>query len=444
MLETKPRGSKVLWVVLGVVLLTHSVFLALDHSYYGNDTPSYLIPADNLLHGEGFVSDLHRPEVNRTPGYPLLLALFRISPLKIEYLILLHHGLCLLLAVAVAGIAFGITRSSLIAFTAGFVLGVDVATIQLANMLLTETTFTLFIALVCWVLYRTTRKPTVGWAAILAAGLLGGCAVLVRPIGILYFVPISIYLLLVLKRRALRPTLIFTASFLFFPLLWATRNYVETGYFGVSATGAQDILFYRAAGTLAVRRPGDYLANVSSARGLLLDQACDDLERTYGCKCSEVPEAQRAAYSVRKGTNIILHDFPGYLRTTVLGLAYIVFGGGTETLARIGNINASLAKRIVLLITLPEAVLAAMGCCYWFRRDRNLCYLLAFTIAYFLLISAGAEAYSRFRVPVMPMYALLVGGGVGAIKQSLERIWASCMTQVAGYRQATGLKQPGQ
>src|SRR6266550_3731831 len=202
---TKLSGPKVQWVALALVLLTHSAFLILDHEYYASDTPSYLVPADNLLHGQGFVNELHQPEINRTPGYPLLLALFRINPLKVEYLVLLQQVLCLLTAFTVVGFAFRITHSSLIALAAAFVLSFDLATLRTANTLLTETTFTVFIALVSWVLYRTTMKPTEDMVAITAAGLLGGLAVLVRPTGILYFVPVSVYLSLVLKGRALRP-----------------------------------------------------------------------------------------------------------------------------------------------------------------------------------------------------------------------------------------------
>ena len=49
---------------------------------------------------------------------------------------------------------------------------------------------------------------------------------------------------------------------------------------------------------------------------------------------------------------------------------------------------------------------------------------LFFTIGYFFVISAGAEAYSRFKVPVMPMYALLIGGGAAGTLQRIQRFRA--------------------
>ena len=104
-----------------------------------------------------------------------------------------------------------------------------------------------------------------------------------------------------------------------------------------------------------------------------------------------------------------------------VSLGYIVFGGGAEALSRISSINPRLAEYTVLLITVPEMLLGIGGCWYWYRRDRNLFYVLVFTVGYYFLISAGAEAYSRFRVPVMPMYALLAGGGAELLVQAIRR-----------------------
>jgi Dolichyl-phosphate-mannose-protein mannosyltransferase len=413
----------VLWLVLGLGVFTHSAFLVMNHSYYALDTPSYLVPADNLLQKHEFVNELNHPELSRTPGYPLLLALFRIRPLKLEYLILLQHILCVLTAMGLAAAALKTTNSSLIALASASILSLDLATLVVANSLLTETIFMVVIALVTWLLYQVAKEPTGAVGRYAAAGVMGGYAVLVRPVALLYFVPVSIYLWLVLKRRSLRPILIFAAFFLLLPLIWSARNYVESGYFGISTIGAHNLLAYRAAGVLAVRQSGDYLTNVSNARSALIKQACGELKREYGRDCTQVTEAQQAQYSARVGRDIILRDVPGYFKSALIGLVYIVLGGGAEAVSKIARINPHLAERIVLLVTLPEACLAIIGSWFWFGRERNLCYLLVLTVGYFFLISAGGEAYSRFRVPVMPMYALLVAGGISAILQWGRRIW---------------------
>lgn len=420
-----PNWKSILWITLVLGFLTHSAYLALDHEHYGVDTPTYLIPADNLLHGQGFVNALHQPELRRTPGYPLLLAIFQFAPLKVEDLIFIQHLLCVLLIVGVAAFALRSTGSSLVALTAASVLILDLATLRIANLLLTEITSTVLIALTAWILYRAMTNLGLGVLASTVAGLLGGCAALVRPVSILYFVPLSLCLFLALRRRAARIALFFVASFLLLPLLWSTRNFIEGNYFGMSTIGAEDLLYYRAAGALAIQQPGNYLTNVLKTRNTLLAQTCTDLEKLYQRDCSQVTESQNASYSTHKGMSLILRNPLSYLRSTLLSLAYIVFGGGAEALSRIIHVSPITAEHIVLLTTVPEACLALAGCWYWYRRDRPLCYLLVLTVAYFLVISAGAEAYSRFRVPVMPMYALLIGGGAAATLEWIQKIRAS-------------------
>ncbi|MBB5066429.1 4-amino-4-deoxy-L-arabinose transferase-like glycosyltransferase [Granulicella mallensis] len=414
-------SSPVVWIALGLSLLTQATYFTLDHEHYGADTPSYLIPADNLLHGHGFVNALHQPELLRTPGYPLLLALFRIAPLKVEYLIVVQHLLCVLLAVAVVAIALQMTGSRLVACVAAIVMSLDLATLRVANLLLTEVVFMVLISLICWILYRAMMKPAGKGIAIAGAGLLGGYAVLVRPVGVLYFVPLSLCLFLVLRRRAWRPVLIFVAFFLILPVLWATRNFVEGGYFGISAIGAEDILYYRAAGAIAIERPGSYPANILKVNGELIQQTCADLEQMYHRDCSQITDKQQAAYASRKGMSIIREHPLSYLHSMTVSLAYLVFGGGAEALSRVSNVSPRIAEGIVLLFTVPEVCLALIGCRYWYRRDRILCWLLVPTIAYFLGISAGGEAYSRFKVPIMPMYALLIGGGAAGMVEWAQR-----------------------
>jgi hypothetical protein len=58
-----------------------------------------------------------------------------------------------------------------------------------------------------------------------------------------------------------------------------------------------------------------------------------------------------------------------------------------------------------------------IGAAALWRRDRNLALLLVATIAYYVLISAGGEAESRFRVPIVPQYVILAACGVEAVRR---------------------------
>lgn len=407
--------SPVLWLAFALGLLAHAAYFTLDHEHYGADTPSYLAPASGLLHGQGFVSATGQPELRRTPGYPIFLAIFQIHPLRLEYLVLLQHLLCVFLIVAVAAITLRFSGNRLAACIAGVVMALDFATLRIANLLLTEIIATALIALTAWTLYCAIANQAHVMRLSACAGLLGSCAALVRPVGLLFFVPLSICLFITLKRRALRPVIIFMLSFLLLPALWAARNYIEGGYFGLSTIGAENLLYYRAAGALAMQEPGNYLANAARINTTLIDQTCADLESIYKRDCSQITPAQKASYAIHKGKSIILRHPLSYLRSTLVSLAYVIFGDGAEALSRVSGVTPRLAEYIVLLFTVPEAFLAVAGCWYWRHQNRNLFWLLALTVIYFFAISAGAEAYSRFKVPVMPMYALLIAGGAAQL-----------------------------
>ena len=47
--------------------------------------------------------------------------------------------------------------------------------------------------------------------------------------------------------------------------------------------------------------------------------------------------------------------------------------------------------------------------------------LMLLTIAYLVVMSLGVEAYSRFRVPFLPLYAMLAGGGAAALAERWRR-----------------------
>jgi hypothetical protein len=263
--------SPVLWIALCMGILTHAAYSALDHEHYGADTPSYLVPADNLLHGRGFVDAMHHLELRRTPGYPLLLGIFQASPLRVEYLIFVQHFLCVFLIVAVAAIGLRIAGSRLVAFVAAFVLSLDFATLRIANLLLSEITATVLISLVAWMIYRATTKPAGAVPASLAAGVLGGYATLfVRSVSVLRAavdLPVSSTKAACHASCSSLRYIVLVSS-----LAMAARNFVEGDYFGISTIGAQDLLYYRAAGALGIQQPGDYLANVLKVRGELINK----------------------------------------------------------------------------------------------------------------------------------------------------------------------------
>ncbi|MCL2658909.1 MAG: hypothetical protein FWD64_00120 [Acidobacteriaceae bacterium] len=415
------KYSIVISIALTLCITTHKVFYALDHEHVAPDTASYMIPADNLLHKHMFADTLRQPETDRTPGYPLVLIIFLATHIRLECLIIIQHILCVLLVVAATGIIFSMTESISAALVVAFILSLDIPTLLCANLLLTETLFTVNIAMTSYALYIAVTKHEQSRFAWILTGVIGGISVLIRPIAFLYCAALAAYVWLTLRKRFIGPVVLTVISFLLPSVIWATRNYVAVGYWGVSTVGATDLLYYRAAGALAVQQPGNYYKNIFMVRSALIQETCTNLELIFKQGCTQITKTDKSSYMIVKGLHIILMNPWGYLRSMLYALSYVLFGGGAETLSRLAHIDPHIAKYLLLLVTIPEVCLAIAGIGYWRRRDRKLCYVLVATIAYFLLISLGAEAYSRFRVPVMPQYALLIGGGVVRIIQFVHR-----------------------
>ena len=66
-----------------------------------------------------------------------------------------------------------------------------------------------------------------------------------------------------------------------------------------------------------------------------------------------------------------------------------------------------------------------MGLLVLWKANRQLFALIFLVILYFLTISSGAQAYSRFRVPIIPLYAFAAAVGLDF---SLKRFSARMMS----------------
>ena len=89
----------------------------------------------------------------------------------------------------------------------------------------------------------------------------------------------------------------------------------------------------------------------------------------------------------------------------------MILGGDAASFTGITRINPHLGARLLLFYTFPAFSLAVVGLVRFWRGNRHFFYLAFLVIVYFIVVSAGAEAYSRFRVPIIPMYAILIAVG---------------------------------
>ena len=418
----KDPGRSLFYPIV-IALVLHAGLAITVPPRFEVDSAIYKAQAEGLLTQGASLDPNGQPETRVPPGYPLFVAAFLAAGLGYEGAILAQHAIWIALVAAVVWLVWRATRHPIAAVTAGGITALDLPGVQSSMTVLSETVAAPLVlaAVVCTLMAirATTARSTVWWA--IAAGGLAGMTALVRPIAMFLGVPLAIaFVAAADHRRRLAPAAALLAASLVLPGLWTWRNAREAGVATMSSLGGINLLYYRAAGTLAIRDPGGIDANLLRRRDELEQRACRQLEADYQRPCASLSWAERSGQYAATALPVILGDPIATGRQAARGLAMIVFGGGASLLSELTGISEPTARLLCLAYTVPLAVLALAGIPYWWRRDRALAWLVLLVIAYMFGMAMGAEAYSRFRVPVIALYAMLCGAGVERLRQVLR------------------------
>lgn len=403
-----------LWAPVAVAALLHALLFVTLETEIARDSASYMAQAEAIASSGAARNAVGEPDTVRTPGYPLFLAAFLVTRLGYRGAIAAQHLLWIFVVAGATWLSLRLTRNTTVSVVSGMILAVDLPAIQAANAILTETWATAFVSLAAWQAYRAAATGHVRCAVI--AGLSAGVAALIRPVAILLGTPLALAIWLAGPRtvRARAAAALLIAS-LVIPAAWTARNYREAGVATFSSVGSISLLMYRAAGTLAIRDPGGIDANIQRRQAELEAIACRAAERRFGRPCRTIPIALRATLDGRLAMSILLADPVGVVMQAGRAFVMIMFGGGANMMASLTGFAESTTRMIAFAYTIPLAILAGLGVGYWRRVDRLALWLIVLTIGYLLVMSLGVEAYSRFRVPFLPLYALLAGGGAARL-----------------------------
>lgn len=385
-------------IVAAVAALTNFVYLYYSNGdYFYPDSLTYLGPAKMLLHGHGFVTELGLPEMMRTPVYPLMLAAFsaRVVPV-----IVFQHLLNVALAVAIY--LFTLRCGRFAAIAAAIIFAIDPPSLHYANKVLTETLFTALLFIV-FRIGEQARAPVLH-------GVLTGLLVLTRPVAIAYFVVLAI------ARGWRRTTAVYVAVALVLPLAWALRNRIEGGDFTVSVIAASNLLQYRAAGALAIADEGDFETDLRTEQRDLLQEAHETIEEKEHAAAEDLAAGRRAPYYRAAARRVIAEHPIAFALLTLRGLLVNSFESDWDAIAIVSRIDAHTIELAANAFVAVVIALAILGVVVLWRRDRALALLIAGTVGYFLLISAGGESEARFRIPVVPQIAIAAGCGLQALR----------------------------
>jgi hypothetical protein len=397
-----------------LAVITSCVYFSHFKDFYSSDSPTYITPAANLLAGHGFTDVNGNPETNRTPAYSLLIVPFLWAHMDLHWLVLLQHLMRTVLILGTFVFAFWLTGSQRQAVLSGILLCIDLPFLAAANYVLTEILFTAVLSVMLILLWVGLDESRNFVLRLIVIGLMGGALVMIRPIALYFWLPVSAYLFLFRKHKRIQAIAIFMIGFICIPLLWGIRNYHQTGYFTVSSISGYSVLQYRAAGVLAINDPGDFQANAERRKTELTAQACHDAPPLAGKDCANMSVAEQSKYFTKYGSRIVLQHPFAYLKLTAHGTAMTMLGGGAGALSEVTGMNLYSAAKLLLIYTVPVFCLAIWGLKAFYCVEQKFFWLSLLVCVYFVGISAGAESYARFRIPIMPIYSILVAAGIDA------------------------------
>ena len=375
-------------------------------------------------------------ELERTPGYPLFLAISQDLRAVVTVQAVLGAGVCFLIALFAWkrwGLAAGVIAESIIAFDLSSIIANDIGAEILFTSIITSAILLQLVII--------SRAAVDVWfiAGILGVGCLLGVAELVRPIGqvLCLIAPLPI----VLTAGALPKKIVLSFLALSIPLAvivgWSYRNYQQRGIWTFSSIGAVNLYYYRAAGVLA------------HETGQSVEQVQVDLLRSAGreSKASDLWSKtfdEDPAEMKSRGIQIVLSHplyfafmtFKAFARSSVMPSnrpdvsSFLGHRADrTETNAFLTpNILSSLRStfksswlvtiRALLSFQLTLTIFMWIGVGLALRRMRgqprpirSLILIPLFTSLLLLAAAAGPEMYDRFRVPVVPMLALVAAFG---------------------------------
>ncbi len=411
------------------------------------DSGRYLELADRLAAGDGFQSRQWRgrlgPELFRTPGYPLVLALAGKLPGSRHAWVI---GLQILAGAATVALCYVLVSawaSPRAGIFAAALLALDPAHVVYSNLVMSDVLCGASIAAGLVLLEHARGSPAPGhataeWWRLAFAGCLLSVATALRPVAVLLVVPAAIYL----RRRdgsragvASSPRRVaafavaaFATAALLFPLGWTARNGLTTGSWTLSTAFDINLALVVAAKTearagrlarsAAEQRVMTRVAEVEDradpppgerASGLTFHRAC----RTVALEALLLSPRAAITEAAASAAEMLLAGERRYM-LQVLGLSA---GEGRESRPVAdpwrGLASYSRADRLVVFgqaaFMAAVWILAAAGIVALWRRGRTDVALFALFALAVVLFPSLVVGTGRMRLPV----AILIHGLAG-------------------------------
>lgn len=350
----------------------------------------------NLAAGKGFVGadwdgEL-RPNIGRTPGYPVFLAsVMRVGGDRLAWLLSVN---CVLAAVTCALTVWLAARwlSPVAAGVAGLITALDPNSVVRCLDVKTEMLFTLLlVGGACLLAWRTDKT----WAWVLS-GLLWSLAALCRPIAM--WLPV---VAVVVGFRRWRYVALFVVAFGPLVGLWMARNAALTGHWMLSTAGPYNLIMSWSTGIESARTGED--PNIVQRRlvgqvGFIeFYRGRDNFDKMLAAHRDVTSGLVRAAPVLA-------------VQQAMLGLGRALIGPGQKSLNYALRNPRPAARWWPPLYSAALTGLLAMSAWGAIKLGRD-GLLLTAVVVYFVGLSCGPMTNSRFRYPIMPALAVLAVAG---------------------------------
>lgn len=358
-----------------------------------------------------------RPEIVRTPGYPLMIAGLRRVGGPWVAVLLVQCILGALNVWLVYLIGRRVLASPVGAVMAAGIIAVHPACIVFANAFLSETLFVTFMLGGIWLSLRSLDR---GAPSAASGGLLLGLSVLVRPIGIVIGPAIGLWM--AITQRQTRPAIVLIFCSLAPAAGWMGRNHHHGSGMRLSSIANLNAWFYTAAHMDIADGGGDLYHDWPEAVAVQharLRQRIGDRESTFAAmkrlavaRIKADPAMYAALLARSAGKMMTDHSAPKLYHA--LGAAYEPTGARAHLLAgRWDRIDRSQAGQLavagawsafnallvlLMLVGLVRLLIA--------RRWATLA-LLAGLLAYFVF-ATQTNGLERFHLPIIGLQAITV------------------------------------
>lgn len=365
----------------------------------------------------------------RTPVYPLFIAFAESIGPEGFSIIILQIIVSIITCYFTYLTAKLITQKTFIAYIAALTMALDLPSVSLANLVLTETLFSLLF-LICIYFFIRFLQQKKTWQLLLTA-LFSGLIILCRPIAI--FIPFLFSLFLIFHFRKSVKTL-FANTFLYalITLLsispWLIRNKITFDHYFISVIRQHDLLNYQAAAIYSERFGYPLAESQSILRWKTFREFNGNAHKQpYEYAVHIQKEAMNLIYTypviflkhhIKEIGNFFFKPCRAYfnIQSGYWGRGYYFIPAVSDTFDGFIKYSSKYTIGLVIIQVLMMAAIyiSCLAGCFYFQKMNLLLYftLIAAIIFCFANMNLPHVTESRFKVPIQPLLAIISACGI--------------------------------